>query len=64
MVVRSTQIELWPSDPRVVFGDFEFLRQNLSIPRVHQYRLLDLGDFWTDISVGISNDIVDISAKL
>ena len=62
MAVRSTRIELWSSDPQIAIGDFEFLRQNLSLSRVQQFWSSDLADFLADIS-SISADIRVIMVK-
>ena len=41
MVVRSTRIELWPSDQLLDIKIFEFMRQNISLPHVLKPRSSD-----------------------
>ena len=38
MAVRSTRIELWSSDQLLAVKNFEFMRQNISLPHVPKPR--------------------------
>ena len=63
MVVGSTRIEFWLSDRLLAVVKFEFLRQNLSLPRVNNFWPLDQKNK-THKAVDISTIYVDISVVL
>ena len=70
LAVGSTLIEFWPSDQLLAVENFEFMRQNLSLPRVNNFCPLDkkiqrnqLGRYWP-ILADISPISVDISFKM